>query len=320
MGGLYGMLIEAAQGTLTSLPTLQTLAGMSRQEAARYCGIPLATWRRYLYGRPTPRPVLQLMTILAGYVPWPGWEHFYHCAQDGRLYHRTLKDGFQPQDILQIHWLRKENTALRLTLEHLKEKTMEVSYDVKPTIDEHWMVRLISNGETLKVIRYETEEEARAGGEEWLRSCHRMELYEQSLEFAEWKARYEASRVPPESAPATGAPHRLATAGRPPVPGSKAGTAGPHTAPDVTSPVDQEARLEAAQSLEKDNSLLTYPYYRQAQGGAAARRPPGPVTSPGVSPESNNRSIHYAQSWTMTCRGNTGFEPYLSRTVVRTAF
>jgi hypothetical protein len=122
MSGLYRLLQEAASGTMTSLPTLHTLAGLTAEQAATFCDVPWTTYRRYLTDRKPPKAVLHLLTLRAGFIQWHDWEKFYYCAQDQLLYHIELKYGFSPKDVEALHWLRGENQALQAELKTLRRK------------------------------------------------------------------------------------------------------------------------------------------------------------------------------------------------------
>jgi len=59
---------------LATFRALQLRCRLSNEQAARVCGVSLRTYRRW---RATGRPntgAVRLLAILAGYVPWDGWQ------------------------------------------------------------------------------------------------------------------------------------------------------------------------------------------------------------------------------------------------------
>ena len=118
MSQLQDILYDGYTGNLTTPSILQALSQLPDTAAAQYCLISAHTWRRWKTDRTPNRTAIKLLAIRAGYVPWPGWENFFYCAFDGCLYHTDLTYGFDPGDLLTLHWLRQENTALRLALKN----------------------------------------------------------------------------------------------------------------------------------------------------------------------------------------------------------
>lgn len=68
------ILAEAWLGNLTTLPELQLRAGLTRNKAAALCGVSPETYRRWRTDRSPSLAAVRLLAIMAGYVPWPGWD------------------------------------------------------------------------------------------------------------------------------------------------------------------------------------------------------------------------------------------------------
>lgn len=61
-------------GDVTTLRTLQLLARLSTEDAARACLVSPETFRRWRSDRRPNPTAVRLLAVLGGYVPWPGWE------------------------------------------------------------------------------------------------------------------------------------------------------------------------------------------------------------------------------------------------------
>jgi hypothetical protein len=93
------ILQEAYQGNLTTLPELQLRCRLTDVSAANLCHVSPETYRRWKRDRlPNPTAV-RLMAILAGYVPWPGWDGWE--VHNGYLFPPGYVDrGITPGQIL----------------------------------------------------------------------------------------------------------------------------------------------------------------------------------------------------------------------------
>lgn len=120
MSDLVQFLQDGFEGNL-SIRTLQTIARLSRAEAASFCRVTLGTFNRWRTDRHTNPAAHRLMAIRAGFMPWPGWEQFFFCNFDGRLYHEHVKHGFTPDDLVSLHTLKQEVPVLRAELEALRQ-------------------------------------------------------------------------------------------------------------------------------------------------------------------------------------------------------
>ena len=131
MTDTVSLLQDGFTGKPGMLRTMQAMARMTDSEAATFCLVSPETYRRWKMDRTPKASGVRLLSLRAGFVAWPGWEKFFFCSYDGRLYHEDLRDGFAPEFVLQAHWnqkeldvLRGQNQALRLQLQ-VAEKEAE---------------------------------------------------------------------------------------------------------------------------------------------------------------------------------------------------
>lgn len=113
------ILAEAWLGDLTTLVELQLRCRLTDAKAAALCGVSPETYRRWRTDRPPNLAAVRLLAILAGYVPWPGWQdwevHNGHLFPPGYTWH-----GITPGQILAIPFreqlvteYQRQLTALR---------------------------------------------------------------------------------------------------------------------------------------------------------------------------------------------------------------
>ncbi len=102
-------------GNLTTLNDLQQLCGFSLHEAADACLVSPETFRRWRSDREPNPTAVRLLAILAGYVPWPGWQ--------GWEVHRGLlfppgyrRGGIGPGDIYAMPFERQLLAELKRQL------------------------------------------------------------------------------------------------------------------------------------------------------------------------------------------------------------
>jgi len=123
-------------GNLTSLGGLQSLAGLTNVDAAKLCGVARETYRRWRTDRTPPLYAFRLLTIRAGYVPWPGWEKWFYNPFDQTLNHVDLKNGFYPGKVAEFLFLRQdsrpEKTTSYQTRVTFKKSMFEIRYMNKP--------------------------------------------------------------------------------------------------------------------------------------------------------------------------------------------
>ena len=69
---------------------------------------------------------MRLLSIYAGYVPWPGWSDFFYNHFDGMLYHRELKYGFSPADLTNLYWVKQELQETKKELYELRRRLQDI--------------------------------------------------------------------------------------------------------------------------------------------------------------------------------------------------
>jgi hypothetical protein len=99
---------------MIDLPTLAWRSGRPRRELAGALGVSVPTLERYLKLNLAPAPMVQLLEILAGRMPWDGFEHM--TAYRGAIYYRDQLDGLPAAEIPAYHWRLKELEAVRVEL------------------------------------------------------------------------------------------------------------------------------------------------------------------------------------------------------------
>jgi hypothetical protein len=73
--GINSDILQAAYlGDMTTLPDLQQLLGFTVGQSAQACFVSEATYRRWLADRRPSKSAVRIMAMLAGYLPWPGWD------------------------------------------------------------------------------------------------------------------------------------------------------------------------------------------------------------------------------------------------------
>jgi transcriptional regulator with XRE-family HTH domain len=99
---------------MNDLHKLAWRAGIPRARLAERLGVTRATLERYLRDDRAPAPVTHLLEILAGTMPWDGFEHM--TAHRGAIYYRDQLDGLPACEIPAYHWRLKELEAVRVEL------------------------------------------------------------------------------------------------------------------------------------------------------------------------------------------------------------
>ena len=88
-------------GNLSILPSIQLLAGLSTPEAAALCFVSPHTYRRWLRDRQPNPMAVRLLSIVAGYMPWQGWESWE--VHGGRMFPPGYtRHGIAPADIYNL--------------------------------------------------------------------------------------------------------------------------------------------------------------------------------------------------------------------------
>lgn len=98
------ILRDGYAGDVTTLRTLQLLARLSTEDAARACLVSPETFRRWRSDRRPNPTAVRLLAILGGYLPWAGWEHWE--MHNGLLFPPGYsRRGIAPGDILALPFL-----------------------------------------------------------------------------------------------------------------------------------------------------------------------------------------------------------------------
>ncbi|MTW21179.1 hypothetical protein, partial [Allochromatium palmeri] len=119
----------------TTLGALQVACRFTDEEAAAACCVSSRTWRRWrTEGNPDPTAV-RLLAILAGFVPWDGWE-----VHNGLLFPPGYRrGGIPPGEFFALVFYRQQvseyqqlNARLKAKLEALEAKHAASAPSVDP--------------------------------------------------------------------------------------------------------------------------------------------------------------------------------------------
>ena len=118
------ILQEGFKGNLTTLRELQLVAGLSAEDAAHICMVSPSTFRRWRADRRPNPTALRLLSIMAGYVPWRGW--------DGWEIHNSVlfppgysRHGIRPGDILALPFTLQLLAEYRRQLQEVRERPVQ---------------------------------------------------------------------------------------------------------------------------------------------------------------------------------------------------
>lgn len=103
------------------LKDARPLAGLTDNQTASVLDVSAVTWWRYRQGKQRPpRAVCGFLYVLAGHLPWPGWQGSFVNRREQRLYIDEYRFGLDLGDLRAYWWqvrelavLRRENAALR---------------------------------------------------------------------------------------------------------------------------------------------------------------------------------------------------------------
>jgi len=95
-----GAAFEAAHGD--DLASLRRRAGLTRAQACEWLGVHRITLHRWESGsHPAPASARRLLLVLAGAMPWPGWER--HQVRDGTLVSRDEpRERYTPLELKRV--------------------------------------------------------------------------------------------------------------------------------------------------------------------------------------------------------------------------
>ena len=111
-------------------------AGCTDDAVIKKLGLTRSTWWRYRRGQQCPPlSVCGYLSALSGVFPWTDWREFNINPGNGKLFHRDLKHGWTPHEIVwlrsQYDFYRDESSRLKIRLERLTAKvTPAVSTNV----------------------------------------------------------------------------------------------------------------------------------------------------------------------------------------------
>lgn len=111
-------------GNLPTLRELQLVAGLSTSDAARLCMVSPETFRRWLADRRPNRTASRLLSVMAGYVPWQGWDGWE--VHNGVLFPPGYsRGGIRPGDILALPFTLQLLTEYRRQLKAFAERPVQ---------------------------------------------------------------------------------------------------------------------------------------------------------------------------------------------------
>jgi transcriptional regulator with XRE-family HTH domain len=121
MRAITEALRQGYAGDLTTLTTLQNLAGFSTDAAARACMVSPETYRRWRSDRKANPTAVRLLAILAGYVPWPGWDGWE--IHNGYLFPPGLsRGGLSPGQVWGYPFSGQLLSATRARVRELEQR------------------------------------------------------------------------------------------------------------------------------------------------------------------------------------------------------
>ena len=101
----FEVIQEAFSGDPRLLRDVQLACGISTEDAAKFCLVSPETFRGWRNGRRANPAAVRLLSILAGYMPWRGWEK-WRIDFDGELcLPPDHKYGVKRSDIVNIPYL-----------------------------------------------------------------------------------------------------------------------------------------------------------------------------------------------------------------------
>ena len=82
-------------------------AGLTLNEVAVLCDVALKTVKKWRDTNKWPTTAKRLVMLHGGFLAGSGWEQWQLHPADNKLYSPDLRDGFTPQDIESIYYLRR---------------------------------------------------------------------------------------------------------------------------------------------------------------------------------------------------------------------
>ncbi len=114
-------LSQGFAANLATLHALQFRCRLTNDAAAALCGVSVRTYRRWLAtGNPNAGAV-RLLSILAGYVPWDGWQGWE--VHQGLFFPPGYRrNGIAPGEFLALPFYRQSISAYRERVQQLEDE------------------------------------------------------------------------------------------------------------------------------------------------------------------------------------------------------
>lgn len=113
---------------MIDLRMLARQAGYPRQQLAERLGVSLTTLDRYLRDNRAPEPVVRLLDVYAGRMPWPGCEQLQLVR--GVIYYRENPDGLPVHEIPGYRFRLRQLTALERELTAYRQAPVQYLFDL----------------------------------------------------------------------------------------------------------------------------------------------------------------------------------------------
>ena len=119
---------DAWLGDLTTLHQLQFRCRFTVDQALHALCVSPHTYRRWLSDRKPNPTAVRLFAVLAGYIPWHGWDGWE--MHNGYLFPPGyVKGGISPGDWFATIFLRQLVTEQRRTIDKLESQIKEIQRD-----------------------------------------------------------------------------------------------------------------------------------------------------------------------------------------------
>ena len=130
------LLTQAYFGNLRVLPELQRRLRITNDQTAQICGVSPATYYRWKRDLKPSLAAVKLLAILAGYVPWSGWENWE--MDNGYLFPPGYsKQGISPGDWFALVFQYQLVSELRRKNKELEAQLQKVLSDRSPAPAMH---------------------------------------------------------------------------------------------------------------------------------------------------------------------------------------
>lgn len=119
------LLGEGFAANLTTLRALQQRCGFTNEQAAVACGVAVRTYRRWRSQGNPPAGAVRLLSMLAGFVPWVGWEAWE--VHGGYLFPPGFsRHGLSPADFQALVFGRQMVSAQQAKIASLTARIAEL--------------------------------------------------------------------------------------------------------------------------------------------------------------------------------------------------